>query len=63
MLTPKIFQTEQDGRQHLKDKGAAIIIDEDTGQCECGETIYLYGYDENYSIVGYVAVCDNCGHK
>jgi len=46
-MSPKIYQSEQEARQFLKDKGAAVIMDED-------EPNLLYGYDENYSLVGAV---------
>lgn len=47
-MGPKVLKTEQDARQHLKDKGSAIIMDQD-------EPKTLYGYDNNYALVGVVS--------
>lgn len=47
MFGPKTFETEQEARQYLKDKGAAVIMDQD-------EANMLYGYGSSYGLVGAV---------
>ena len=44
-MGPKTFKTEDDARNYLRRKGAAVIIDED-------EPNFLYGYDKNYALIG-----------
>lgn len=36
-------------------------IEHSTGRCECGETISVQGFTDNYEYIGYVLACDYCG--
>lgn len=52
--------TEERAKEILTSKGA-VSFKNTSSRCECGETQSINGYNENYDLIGNVAICDMCG--
>ena len=55
-----ISKTKSEAVEFLTSKGATDV-EEKTAHCGCGENHAVKGYDEDYNLVGVVAICENCG--
>ena len=55
-----ISKTKSEAVEFLTSKGATDV-EEKTARCGCGESHGVKGYDEDYNLVGVVAICENCG--
>jgi len=55
-----ISNNKSEAVEFLASKGATEI-EAKTARCGCGETHGVKGYDDNYDLVGVVAICENCG--
>ena len=52
--------TEKRAVEILTEKGATSTENKSC-RCACGQTQCVYGYDEEYLMIGKVGVCDSCG--
>jgi hypothetical protein len=62
--TMKIIETvktESKAKEILEANGFQLFSKKASCQCECGETVALFGHDKDYDKVALVGVCEACG--
>lgn len=60
---PKIYntvQTEKRAKEILIEENATSFNNKSC-LCECGETLLKIGYNNDFEVVGSVAICESCG--
>tara|TARA_R110000868_G_scaffold113936_2_gene305738 strand:- start:648 stop:869 length:222 start_codon:yes stop_codon:yes gene_type:complete len=54
-------KTESKAKEILEANGFQLFSKKASCQCECGETVALFGFDKDYDRVAVVGVCEACG--